>query len=202
MTMVDKVINSIYKVPVRMINQLKRTKIKFIEEEEKTMNKNKVTGNQIEELLKRAKVKASTVEDKVTIVNVTLESGFIITESAACVDKANYSEEVGRDICMGKIRDKLWELEGYRLQDALFNGAKATSKPTAKERVKLEIEELRDRREKLCNFLYGWRSSQLNEAEKLLLNEQLTAMEKYEAVLAARLSIWRELPDPQAQIKG
>jgi len=152
--------------------------------------------------LKRAKVTVSTVEEKCTIVSVTLENGFVITESSACVDKANYNEEIGRDICMGKIRDKLWELEGYRLQESLYSGGKATHKPTAKERVELEIKELCDRREKLCAFLYGWRSSQLNEAEKLLLTEQLTAMERYEAVLAARLSIWRELPDPQAQIKG
>ena len=32
----------------------------------------------------------------------------------------NYNEEVGTEICIGKIEDKIWELEGYRLQQWMF----------------------------------------------------------------------------------
>ncbi|MSS89687.1 hypothetical protein FYJ45_27295, partial [Eisenbergiella tayi] len=30
----------------------------------------------------------------------------------------NYSEELGAEICMGKIKDKIWELLGFLLQTA------------------------------------------------------------------------------------
>ena len=81
---------------------------------------------------------------------------------------------------------------GYRKAD---EATKANYNPTAKEFVKLEIEELRGRREKLSNFLYGERRSQLTGSEILLLTEQLSIMDKYIEVLDARLYIWRELPE-------
>ena len=165
------------------------------------MNKNTVTGNQIEALLKKAKVTVSTVEEKCTVVSVTLENGFVITESSACVDKENYNEAVGRDICIAKIRDKLWELEGYRLQESLYSGGTAVKEPTAKERVERELEDLRGKRERLAGFLYSRKGEGLKVAERYLLNKQLEAMEQYEGILVARLSIWRELPDPSEHRK-
>jgi hypothetical protein len=43
-------------------------------------------------------------------------NGFEIVESSSCVDKENYSEELGVEICMEKIRDKIWMLLGFLLQ--------------------------------------------------------------------------------------
>ena len=73
------------------------------------MKKNTVTSKQISELIDRSEVSVSTVHDKVTIVCLKLPNGFVITESSACVDPANYDEKVGRDICMERITNKLWE---------------------------------------------------------------------------------------------
>ena len=56
-----------------------------------------------------------------TIVTVELKNGFTITEVSTCVDPANFSEEIGVEICMKKIEDKIWMLEGYLLQESLFN---------------------------------------------------------------------------------
>lgn len=60
-------------------------------------------------------IHVQTVFEKVTVVSVRLRNGFVLVESAGAVDKANYSEAVGREICLRRIKDKIWELEGYQL---------------------------------------------------------------------------------------
>lgn len=77
---------------------------------------NSVTQEQIDALLKSAEVLVETKFNKVTVVVCKLRNGFVITEAAGAVDPANYSEEIGREICMNRIENKLWELEGYCLQ--------------------------------------------------------------------------------------
>ena len=83
------------------------------------MSKNKVTQEQIAKLISESKIDVTTVQEKCTVVTVTLKSGFILTESSACVDKANYNKEIGTHCCMERIERKLWELEGYALQKEL-----------------------------------------------------------------------------------
>lgn len=82
--------------------------------------KNSVTRHDIDMLLKGATVSCTTVYNKCTVVTVQLKNGFIITESSACVDPANYDYEMGKNICLSRIREKLWELEGYALQKKLY----------------------------------------------------------------------------------
>lgn len=60
----------------------------------------------------------TTLGDRTTVVRCVLRNGFEIVESSSCVDPKNYSEEMGRDICMRKIKDKIWELLGFLLQTA------------------------------------------------------------------------------------
>lgn len=84
------------------------------------MKKTKITQEDIDQLLSEAEVGVATVHDKCTLVSVKLKNGFIITESSACVDPANYDVEAGFNICMEHIANKLWELEGYALQKKLY----------------------------------------------------------------------------------
>ena len=77
---------------------------------------NKITVTDVQRMIKS--VKAITIGDKTTVVQVTLLNGFILTESSACVDPANYDQQVGADICMVKITDKIWFLLGFLLQSA------------------------------------------------------------------------------------
>lgn len=65
------------------------------------------------------KVEVSTIGDKTTLVRATLINGFEIVESASCVDPANYSEDMGKTICMDKIKDKIWSYLGFFLQSAI-----------------------------------------------------------------------------------
>lgn len=83
------------------------------------MNNIKVTKERIDHLMETAEYDVYTQFSKCTIVSAKLENGFILTESSACVDEANYDPALGIKICKEKIRDKLWELEGYALQDSL-----------------------------------------------------------------------------------
>lgn len=57
--------------------------------------------------------------NKTTVVKATLVNGFIIVESSSCVDANNFSMQVGTDICMERIKNKLWELLGFILQTAV-----------------------------------------------------------------------------------
>ena len=60
-----------------------------------------------------------TMGDKTTVVRVVLRNGFEIMESSACVSKENYDEALGAQICMKKIKDKVWFLLGFLLQTAV-----------------------------------------------------------------------------------
>lgn len=59
-----------------------------------------------------------TLGEKTTVVRAVLRNGFEIVESSSCVSPENYDEAMGRDICLEKIRDKVWELLGFLLQTA------------------------------------------------------------------------------------
>jgi len=81
-----------------------------------------ITKAQIDKLFARADYQIETVYDKCTLMTVRLENGFVLTASSACVDPENYDERIGRESCERQIKNKLWELEGYRLQCELYNG--------------------------------------------------------------------------------
>lgn len=63
-------------------------------------------------------IHVSTLGDKTTLVRAILVNGFEIVESSACVDKSNYDEQIGAEICLEKIKDKIWNLLGFLLQTA------------------------------------------------------------------------------------
>ena len=53
---------------------------------------------------------------KTTCCVLTLQNGFEVVGTSACVDPANYDEAVGAECARKRAMDKVWELEGYRLQ--------------------------------------------------------------------------------------
>lgn len=84
----------------------------FVKYEEQTT----ITPEQIEEIMSESDIKAFTAFGKCTIVMAQLPNGFVLVEHSACVDPKNYDAEMGYNICLKRIRDKIWELEGYKLQ--------------------------------------------------------------------------------------
>jgi hypothetical protein len=78
---------------------------------------NKVTPEHIERLFNKSTKLENTIGDKTTVVVCKLPNGFVIVESSSCVDPVNYDFELGKEICYKRIKDKMWELEGYLLQE-------------------------------------------------------------------------------------
>lgn len=79
-----------------------------------------VNKKDIEKLIAEADVTVETQYEKVTVVCVKLQNGFVITEASGAVDTRNYSLEMGKKICLDRIKNKLWELEGYALQKKVY----------------------------------------------------------------------------------
>lgn len=82
--------------------------------------KNTVTREEVLDNMKDVITKTVIEFEKpTTYVTVKMKNGFTLRESATCVDPNNYDEEIGKDICLRKIEDKIWFLLGYALQDKL-----------------------------------------------------------------------------------
>lgn len=81
--------------------------------------KNTVKQENIDHLIEKSEIEAKTMFDKVTVVAIRLPNGFVLVESSGAVDKENYDFEIGKEMCIERIKDKLWELEGYVLQSEI-----------------------------------------------------------------------------------
>lgn len=71
-------------------------------------------------------IEAAIVDEKIydlgrktTAVVLTLKNGFEVVGTSACVDPANYDSTVGAVYARKRAIDKVWELEGYKLQATL-----------------------------------------------------------------------------------
>jgi len=80
------------------------------------MSEVRVTKEQVDQIIASAKIEDVKLGEKTTVVSATLANGFVIVQSSSCVDPENYDHELGKEICLKRIGDKVWELEGYRLQ--------------------------------------------------------------------------------------
>lgn len=84
-----------------------------------------VTQAQVDALIEQVTVQ--TIFEKVTFVAARLKNGFVLTESAGAVSVENYDEAIGKAICLKKINDRIWELEGYRLSAAVHASPSTSS---------------------------------------------------------------------------
>ena len=53
-----------------------------------------------------------------TVVLVELRNGFTLIEESACVDPANYDQELGEKYALAKAKKKVWHLLGFLLATA------------------------------------------------------------------------------------
>lgn len=58
----------------------------------------------------------SKIGSKTAVTLARCRTGFEITETAACVDPANYDQANGTEIALEKIKDKIWAHLGFVLQ--------------------------------------------------------------------------------------
>ena len=57
---------------------------------------------------------------KAMVCELTLLNGFSVRGESSCVSKENFNVEIGMRISREDARDKVWMLEGYLLQERLF----------------------------------------------------------------------------------
>jgi len=124
---------------------------------------------------------------KVMVCELTLRNGFTVRGEAATVSKANFDHEIGQKISRENARDKVWELEGYLLQQRVCD-----QKPvkTFFERLRNEKDELSEKHTKLCDFIGdGISLSKLPAEDQILLISQEEAMDRYLHILADRIAL-------------
>ena len=85
------------------------------------MKKNTITQEQITNIMENSQIEVITMGLKTTVVSFTLPNGFVIVDSSSCVDVVNYDEQMGKEIVLKRIENKVWELEGYKLQCEMSN---------------------------------------------------------------------------------
>lgn len=76
----------------------------------------KLTPRDIERFFKGGKTDIATLGEKTTSVLFTAPTGFVLSETSACVRPENYDESIGATICKERIQSKLWEHLGFVLQ--------------------------------------------------------------------------------------
>lgn len=57
---------------------------------------------------------------KCMICELVLKNGFSVTGESSVMSKSNFREDLGRKYSYEKARNKIWELEGYALQQKLY----------------------------------------------------------------------------------
>jgi hypothetical protein len=86
----------------------------------------RVTPNHIDALIKDVTYTVLP-SGKVMVCEITLRNGFTVRGESATVSRQNFNYSIGREISSKNARDKIWELEGYLLQEKLFNESNKTN---------------------------------------------------------------------------
>ena len=114
---------------------------------------NKVSEEYINCLLDDALVEYKVFFGKCMVCCYKLPNGFTVTGECACVDPDNFHLGLGLELCREEAKKKLWTLEGYLLQQRLFDEANKPELPVIKTQSKLET--VREFLLTLHNFLLG-----------------------------------------------
>jgi hypothetical protein len=56
----------------------------------------------------------------VIVCCLTLRNGYSVTGDAACVIPSNFDITIGRHVARENALEKIWQLEGYLLKQAIF----------------------------------------------------------------------------------
>ncbi|MFA7188521.1 MAG: Gp49 family protein [Sphaerochaetaceae bacterium] len=121
-----------------------------------------------------------------TVAMLTTKTGWDLTGISACVDPANFNEEVGRKWAREDALKKLWPLLGFRLKDKLHLLAQAPVSTFAG-RLMDEQRELAEKIEKLDVFCKGAVFQGLSPIAQDNLTEQLVVMRHYNKILLNRI---------------
>ena len=88
--------------------------------QDKGLNAPRLTPDHIDRMI--ASETYTNLPDGRTIVcQLTLQNGYTVDGTSACVSKDNFNQEIGNGIARTNAREKIWQLEGYLLKQRLFD---------------------------------------------------------------------------------
>ena len=147
---------------------------------------NKVTKEDLEHLVAQSKTTFTNPAGTLTHCVITLPCGYTVTGESACVDPANYDKELGEKYALEQAVEKLWPLEGYLLANDIYRAKQPTSYAS---RMIFEQSDLREKLDKLCDFLSKPQPSFIDDKEWELLLDQRDYMSEYFNILEIRIKI-------------
>ncbi len=86
-----------------------------------------VPEERIDNIMEDSQFLAIKQGKKTCIVTMILPSGFEMTETAACLDPDDYSDEIGMEIARRKLKDRLWDHEAYLQSEAYLGSTEEES---------------------------------------------------------------------------
>ena len=90
-------------------------KERFLEQAYEIKN-NSITPELVKSFVKNIEVTTERIFGKLnTVMKYELVNGFTGIEATSCVDEKNYSEEIGREVLMNRLQDKIWFGLGFAL---------------------------------------------------------------------------------------
>ena len=81
---------------------------------------NKITFEHVTKILEKSTLEHKLFFGKYFVTACLLPNGFVITVKSGVVSPENFKEEIGIEINKKRLVDKVFEFEGYLLQEKLF----------------------------------------------------------------------------------
>lgn len=66
-----------------------------------------------------SEVVSAKMGNKTTVVHATLPNGFEVVATSACNNPEDYDPDVGIEIALERLQDKIWELVGFQAHGEL-----------------------------------------------------------------------------------
>ena len=76
----------------------------------------KISQSDIESFISQSDIKVEKRNEKSTLVDVVMPTGFTDYEVSSCVVPANYDEELGKRYALANIKGRLWSKLGFMFQ--------------------------------------------------------------------------------------
>lgn len=145
----------------------------------------------IDTIIDASDIKVKTVNNATLVYALLPMGGFALTESSGSLDPANYSEAIGRDICLSRIKDSVWELEGYHRSREAYGDIQALADglPVYQCRMIAEYLQLIDRCKSLKDAIDLFESDAKRNVYCHSMKDQLDAMNKYKEAMQRRFKI-------------
>ena len=80
---------------------------------------NRLTMGDILDVVKSASY-TRLADSTTTVCQLTLKNGYTVLGHSACIDPNLFNQTVGEKVAWDNAIDKIWELEGYLLQQRRF----------------------------------------------------------------------------------